>query len=1373
MSTFIPYFRLKMMRVLLLVLVFLSCSVFLSLGSNTDNFDFSFRRISPVGGFTYGAIYTIEEDSNGFIWFGTLHGLYRYNTVDVQKYMHNPKDSATIPSNAIRTIFRDSSGRLWIGTSQGVCSYDNTKDQFVRWKFRDKSGELLGNDIREIFEGEDQALYFLSTTMLGKLSTDSNRFERIAIDKTSSENFVCTTIAAKGKIWIGGANGTVWLYESSEQKSSRFCNHRSELIRKIYADDSGIWVAYNWSGLDFIRFQDNLVTHYGSDPNDLNKINHNRVRDIYKDESGRILVSTFKGISIIDHENIINVLPQVITGIPYSSIFKIFRDSKNGIWIGTWSGGLAYSSNFDNQFIHVGKDHSESDLDDEFVSSFAEKTDGTIIIGTEFGNLNKYTRGFNKMTNIPFNTDNGKKIENIKSLFFDQKSETLWVGTLLEGLWFQKKNETVFRPLNKFNDPRISVYTLQKSDSGLWIGSYGNGLYHYNTSSGFMKQFLSVASDTNSISSNGIRSILVANDKTLWVGTSSGLNHFDPKTLQFRRFLYQPNVYNSISINEILALHQTRNGNIWIGTSGGGINKYDPNTNFFESFQMKDGLIGNDVYGIEEDKNGILWVSTENGISSIDQNNNSFRNFNREEELNGNQFNPGAVFLTRSGEILFGNTKGFTLFVPEKMKTNPIPPNVILTSLSVNNVPINNHIIDSPLKRTLQSESVLKLSYHQNSLTFNFAANNFLLPNKNRFKYRLVNYDNQWVDAGNQNYAIYTKVPPGKYIFEVIGCNNDNLWNNNPTQLKIIISPQLWFSWYAYLFYILFFILLFYFIRKDILERQRYKKELLLERLFHESEAQVHEMKLRFFTNISHEFRTPLTLIASPVNLLLSKFNFEPIVKEHLLTMQRNSNRLLRLINQLIDIRKLELGKAVFHPQSTDLIVLCKEVISCFGMEAKDKHIQLSFNSEAEKLNLNLDPEKADKIFFNILSNAMKFTRENGIIGITVYTTHSGEFAEDNLLIGDDIEGNIVCIEFSDNGQGIATDELKLIFERFEQGKNNQSSGTGIGLHMANEYTRMHKGNIRVKSKIGSGSTFTICFPLPEGSELLKENKEEPDHKNLVQPFEGLKETQTTYSEKDKTITILVIEDNYELRNYLKNLLSLQYRIVTASNGKQGLETALTILPDLVIADVMMPLMDGFEVCRQIKDNIKSSHIPVIILTALNDPEKQIGGLMTGADAYITKPFDENILLAQIENLILSRARLREIFSISDADWANGMELLHSDRMLIDKAVSIVDLHLNDKTFVIDHLAANLGISTSSLYRKLKVLTNQSPTEFVRYIRLKKAIRLMNEGNTNVDEIGNAIGFNSHSYFTSSFKKQYGKTPSDYLNDLKSKKLIN
>jgi signal transduction histidine kinase/ligand-binding sensor domain-containing protein/DNA-binding response OmpR family regulator len=1354
--------------ILILLLAFLSGTR--SFGSDPDKIEFSFRRISPIGGFTYGAINSIGEDSNGFIWFGTTHGLYRYNTVDVQKFINNPLDSTTIPNNSIRSIFCDSSGVLWIGTARGLCIYDNRQDQFINKIFQDSSGEFLGNNIQEVFQGNDQNIYLLSTIMLGKYNLSSKKFEKVFSDRTLRENFVCAIYDSRNRILIGGANGTVWICEPATQQLRQFSHIRSESISKILPDDSGIWVGYNFGGLDYIDLNGNLITHYGSSPENKNKINHNRVRDIYKDESGRIWISTYKGISILDHGKTLNILPQEISGLPYNSIYSIFRDSKNGIWIGTWSGGLAYRSDYDNRFIHSVKDKSDSETDDEFVSSFVEKKDGTVLIGTEFGNMNIFDRNTNKMIKLPCSTANGKKIENIKSLLYDDKTKTLWIGTFLDGLWYQTKNDTKLYPLDIFSNPRVSIYALAKSDSGLWIGTFGTGLYHYNTSSGKIKQFTSVNNNPNTISNNQIRSLLVSADKKIWIGTAGGLNMYDPETNEFQQFLYQQNKPDWISSDEIFTLLQDQKGIIWIGTSGGGLNKYNAESNIFESVGMKEGLAGNDVYGIQEDKNGTLWISTDNGITNIDPINHIFRNFYREDELQGNQFNPGASFKTSSGDILFGDTKGFTFFSPEKMKSNPVVPEVILTSLSVNNVPVDNHIKGSPLRSTIQTENKLELSYNQNSLTFNFAANNFLLPAKNRFKYRLVNYDDKWVDAGSQNYATFTKIPPGNYIFEVIGCNNDNLWNNEPTRLEISISPPFWFSWYAFLMYFLALILGIYFLRMGLLERQRFKKELLLERVMHESEAQVQEMKLRFFTNISHEFRTPLTLISSPINLLLEKFTPEPKVREHLLTMQRNSNRLLRLINQLIDIRKIELGKAAFMPQKADLIAICKEVISCFDMEAKGKNIHLTFNSESEKLVLSIDPEKADKIFFNILANAMKFSEDNSIITISVFNSHSAELNDDAVLIGNPIDGNIVCIEIADTGGGIPPEEIRLIFERFEQGEKHQSSGTGIGLHMANEYTRMHKGNIRVKSKMGVGSIFTICLPFKEGTDISTGFSDNYDSlKN--QPLSAVNDKESVnVSEKEKTITVLIIEDNYELRNYLKTLLNQKFRIITAPNGKQGLETALTIIPDLVLADIVMPQMDGLEVCRELKSNISTSHIPVILLTALSESDKQVGGYKTGADAYITKPFDENILIAQIESLIRARAKLRELFSVSDKEWESGMEPFFSDKILIEKATRIVEQHLNDKTFVVENLAASLNISASSLYRKIKVLTNQSPTEFVRYIRLKKAITLMNEGNTNVDEVGFAVGFNSHSYFTSSFKKQYGKTPSDFLNDLRNRK---
>ena len=1358
------------MKLSLLVLplfLLLSVEIF---GSNTESFDFSFRRISPIGGFTYGSINSIGEDSFGFIWFGTIHGLYRYNTVSVQKFTYDSSDSTSIPSNSIRTIFNDKNGTLWIGTAYGLAVYDYRKDEFVRKKFQDESGELLGNNLYDIFQGEGNSLYFLSSIMLGRIDLETNNFEKIFADRTLRENFVAAATDSKGNIWIGGSEGTVWLYNISTKIVKTFCHHRSDAIRKIFVDQDKIWIGYSLTGLDCTSMEGALIKHYGSNPDDQYKIHHNRVRDIFKDETGRMWIATYKGISIIDQEKINNMLPHEVSGIPYSSIYKIFRDSKNGIWIGTWSGGLAYQSNYDNRFSHSEKERTDIDLDDEFVSSFTETDDGTILIGTEFGNLNRLDRQTNKMINIPLVPENGKKIENIKSLLYDGKTDVLWIGTFLGGLWYQKKNEAILHHFKNINDSRISVYALAKSDSGIWIGTFGTGLYYLDSNSGKLRHYLSTSNDSNTISSNSIRAIVVAKDKSLWIGTNNGLNRLDPVKGKFTRFIQRLNAYNPVRNEEILCLKEDRKANIWIGTSGRGLLVFNPKKHLLKSFQIKDGLIGNDVYGIEEDNNGILWISTENGISSIDPDLTSLRNFDRNDELLGNQFNPGSHFLSSAGEILFGDTKGFILFSPDKMKANPVPPKVILTSLNVNNKIVDIHGKDSPLDQSIFTATDLKLSYHQNSLTFNFVANNFVLPNKNKFKYRLANYDNNWIDAGSKNYATFTKIPPGNYTFEVLACNNDNIWSSSPTKIRIAIAPPFWFSRYAYLIYLILLVIVIYIIRKEVKERERFKRELLLERLLHESDAQLQEMKLRFFTNISHEFRTPLTLIVSPINLLLEKFKLETIVREHLQTIQRNSDRLLRLINQVIDVHKIESGKAVFQPIMSDLIALCKEVLHCFEMEATDKNILLTFSSETDKMEVCIDPDKVEKIFFNILSNAMKFTGENGSIRINVSINHPENESEKGITIGDPIVGDRVSVEFSDNGPGIAKEDILLIFERFGQGKNHHTSGTGIGLHMASEYIRLHHGNIHLESNPNEGSTFTINFPV--SYEMILNQKNIAENTIIEESINNSLDQPKVINNTEKLIheTILIVEDNFELRTYLKNILRTNYRIVTAPNGKQGVETALTVLPDLVISDVMMPLMDGFEVCNKLKNNVLTSHIPIILLTALSDTEKKIGGYSSGADAYVTKPFDEKILLAQIENLIRSRAKLREVFTVSDSEWASGMAHLNSDKFLVEKAGSIVEQHLNDKNFIVDHLAANLNISTSSLYRKLKTLTNQSPTEFVRYIRLKKAIKLMADGNTNVDEIGYAIGFNSHSYFTSSFKKQFGKTPSEYLRDLKLNK---
>ena len=1346
-------------------LIFLFGIYALKAENSPGNFNLSFRRISPPGGFTYGAINSIGEDSDGFIWFGTVHGLYCYNTAEVIKFTHNPLDSTSIPGNSIRAIYRDMSGLLWIGSTQGLCIYDKNQNRFKRKFFFTTENEFLGNYIRDIFQLEDNSIYFLSSTMLGKLEIESGQLNKLIGIDSSNEIFTCSEYDANGNVWIGGINGSVWKYNTNRKSIEKFCQFRNESISRIFADDNGIWIGYSYAGLDFSDHKGNFIEHYGGRSVDKKRISHDRVRDIYKDSNGNMWVSTYKGFTIISKEQILNLQPQEITGLPYNSIYKIFHDSKNGIWIGTWSGGLAYRSEYDNRFIHSRKNNSESVNDDEFVSSFAEKTDGTILIGTEFGNLYTFDRQSNKMIKTGYNTSTGRNIENIKSLEYDDDTQTLWVGTFLDGLWYQNKHDGVLHPFTGIKTSRLSVYSLLKNGIFLYIGTYGQGLYRYNTQTGEIKSFISSETDTTTLSENHIRAIVAAGDNSIWVGTNNGLNKLNPETGKFKRFNHKNESNNSISGDEVFFLQTDRSGNLWIGTSGGGLNRLNVETEKFDSWTTGNGLSGNDVYGITVDNKNLLWLSTDNGITQFDPANNTFRNFGREDELQGSQFNPGAVFQTSSGEIMFGDTKGFTYFIPDQMKKNPNPPKVILTSLAINNKKVHINSEDSPFTGTLQSQKSIKLSFQQNSLTFSFVANNFLLPQKNNFKYRLVNYDKVWIDAGNQKFATYTKIPPGDYIFEVNASNNDDLWNDVPAQLRVRIDPPFWLSWYAYIFYFIIVGLLSYFIVMWIMERQQFKKELLKERYARESEVQLRELKLRFFTNISHEFRTPLTLITLPVTQLLDKTNLEPFVKEQLTTVQRNSIRLLRLINQFMDIRKLESGKAILNLRKTEVVSICKEIINSFTAELEEKQVDLSFRYETDKIYAFVDSEKFDKIFFNILANAVKFTPEGGSIRITLYTTLSEKVAKDSVLIGEPVLGNKLCLNINDNGPGIPSQEIKSIFERFEQGTNNSSIGTGIGLHMALEYTKMHGGNIEVKSRPGSGTEFKVCIPVKET--LSISNEDLVDTGNLKEKLknEEISNEQFNNQDNEKKITVLLIEDNFELRKYLKELLKLSYKVVVAVNGKQGLDTATTILPDLIITDLILPLMDGIEICRQLKNNPLTNHIPVIILSAIDEPEKKIDGLRLGVEAYITKPFDGKILVAQIENSINKIKQLKEILTDSDKKAGNNSELFYSDELLIKKATAIIENNLHENDFNVDELAEGIGFSSSTLYRKLKSATNQSPSEFIRYVRLKKAVSLMENGITNIDEISYSVGFNSHSYFSSSFKKQFGKTPLEFIQE--------
>lgn len=1342
----------------------LTLTALLILPHRADANVFKIIKISPEGGYSFDAINTICEDKFGFIWFGSNSGVYRYNTINTVNYINSPENKFSLPGNSVRSIYCDRKNILWIATNNGICSFDNQMKHFIRYQFHDASGNARGVNVSRIFQTADSTYWMVDNYGIARIDFKKNLLTYLQIpDNTKNDQIRFAYVNSKDdRIWMGGQSGGIFFSDSTHEKINFFARERPENVTAIFPDGDKLWVGYDWGGADLFSSSGLLTEHYSDDVQARNRIPSSKVNSIirYKNE---IWLGTFKGLVRIKPEGIEVIGNETYTGLQNKSIFEFYKDSKNGLWIGTWSGGLSYISEWSNNFEHYKRTSFENSLSDNGVSDFEETKDGKIIISTEEGKLN-YLDQRNNHFSFSRIKDQNSYVDHIKSLHLDVFG-TLWVGTYGLGIFLNSPGSGDFRRFDLIDANRELFTDIISDRDGVWFASSSSGLFCYNYQNRQIKRYTLKNSDAESLSSNIVKSLLFDSKGNLWVGTANGLNMKSKDSEKFRRFFFNQDTTNLIGNKVMISLQEDAKHNIWIGTTGEGVIIYDPNVKTFTNLSKKDGLAGNDVYGILEDDAGVIWMSTENGISAWSPIRREIRNFDYSDGLQGNQFNPGAAFKAKNGMLFFGGSNGFNRFDPRAIKENPIVPTAYITGLEINNKK-TSHVSDPDLiKRSLMTMDRLELNYNQNSLKFEFAANNFLLPQKNKFKYRLKGYSPKWVEMERENKAVFTKIPPGKYMLEVKASNNDGKWNNVPTKTQIIIKKPFWSTGYAMIFYIILVFTLSYLLQRELRIRNRLKNSILQERLQRENEKKLHQLKLLFFTNISHEFRTPLTLILAPLSALKKKIEGQEKPVEHLNMIEHNANRLLRLVNQILDFRTIELGKVSFQPQSFDLVPLCREVFQCFSLQANDFRIKFVFESDFSSLHMTIDHDKIDKLVFNLLSNAIKYSIPDGTILLSIKAPGwQGATPKEPLhyLVGEKITGEYVTIIVKNDGAGIAPVDLPHIFDRFYK-SNDQASGTGIGLHLCSEYIRMHNGLIEVYTGKDMGATFYVRIPVIESipgkgvHEAISGTVIYEERDNLSVPQPSIPKIPA------KEIKILVVEDNSQMQKILIDILSEYYHIITADNATEGLRLVGESDPDLILTDIMMPGMNGNEFCQILKNDLNTSHIPVIILTSLSSVESQLESFETGADDYVVKPFDDRVLLMRIRKLLDFRTILREKFTKAHGEWNEEMQQLRPDKELLDLAVAIIDQHIVDLNFTVDVLASKLNLSRSSLHRKLKSLTNQSATEFIKFVRINKSIRLIESGETNIDEICFKVGFNSHSYFSMCFKKQLGLSPSEYI----------
>ncbi|KJF43516.1 hypothetical protein LH29_15015 [Draconibacterium sediminis] len=1303
----------------------------------------------------------MAQDDIGYIWMGTSQGLIKYNSQETEWFKPIANDTLSLPSRKVNDIFCDETNQIWISTNEGLCLFEQSTQQFNRIKYRYEDGSKPADLVNAVLKVNDDNLLIIDQLYFGILNLKSNLFSRI--EKNQIQAPMVLHQDHSNRIWIGTRDGDVFRYNPGKNAVKKMISNEAA-INCIYSENKQVWIGTEGEGAKLYDLNNRLIKQI-SFGNAADMANSGHVRVIKKDTYGRLWFGTYEGLYMDDGNKLSRFKPEDYPGLPHNSIYEIFEDQQGGLWFGTWSGGVALIHHSDNNFQTYRQSQSPNSISSNTATAIIRLNRDEMLVGTELGGLNKFNIKSEKFETVRISTT--ENIRNIKSLCKD-KQGGIWVGTFRKGLWYKAPGSDKFKlfeygPNDGNHISSESVYSLCAVDSGVWIGTFHAGVNFYSFKSKSIRHCFHDRNDALNWSEITPHSIFADSKSNLWIGTLYGAIyklHIPSGQISVKETREFKEKDES---NIIYHFWEHNSGEIWIGTNNNGIFIYNPESNSYRSFDVEGLLTSKSVYAISEDKNNDIWITSNNGLIFYNQENSTTRHFLYSDGIQSNLFYPRSVAHDINGNMYFGGPNGITRIQPGTIKINTRKPYTI-----INKITTNDNQNTFPVYS--QSHQIEKITFQpgENTLRFSFAADNYFMPEKNRYKYRLINYYDDWIDIENEGSVLFASLSPGEYIFEVKACNNDGIWNETPTQFTFEIKKYWYNTNLAYFVYFLVLGSLFYFIIRFYYNQLELRRAVLLEKQQRENEEQMHEMKLKFFTNISHEFRTPLTLISWPIKRLLKANNLNDEQREELEVANRNSNRLLQLINQIIDLRKLEKEKSKLNISRIDVISFIKEMQKDFSLDAKQREIKFILDSSYTSLEIEADKEKLDSILYNLLSNAYKYVPLKGQIKITIdeEISNTSKLYANQLSYGEIHVDDFIAIAIEDNGTGIDNEDLLKIFTRFEQGKQSnkkdmkETYGGGIGLSMCKDYTLLHHGKIIAQSTSGNGSCFTIILPTKQKAQkILFESHEEVKNLKTDEP-KNLSSDAKDKSNKSKHI--LVVEDNKDFSQFITRYLSEFYHVESAINGKEGLEVLKKHNIDLIVSDVMMPKMDGYEFCSIVKTQIETSHIPVILLTALSSSENLIAGLDKGADAYLTKPFEEEALLKQIHNILEQRRRIQENFS-KQFVGQNTVDAGSLDSFFLTKVRQVIEQNLLDENFNMESLADELMISRSKLHRKIKSLSGVTTSEFVNLVRLKKAIELIKEKNYRFNEVAFEVGFSSHSYFNRCFKKVYGVTPKEYF----------
>ena len=1369
-----------------------------------------FERISLEKGLSHEQIICILQDDEGWLWFGTKNGLNRFDGYRFKVWKNTSDGAKILPNNKIQCLYQARSGLLWIGTPEGLASYDPKKNFFKRYlPSAVLPGRFLIGNIMAITEDAQNNIWLgASGEGLFKLSPDQQkatpneaRFQHVNLaDKNGSEWIQALHTDRSGTLWVCAMSG---LYRSQTANVNSFLllpkgagSDDERRFISIAEDKKGsLWLGTTSGILTYDR-DSGAVRNYADALSRLGLPNVFQVEAITEDDQGKIWFATFgQGLLAYDVETdrFQQYLPDRTdqNDIGSTRLLSLLVDRTGILWIGSQNQGVSFLNPDTLRFGHHRIDKLTPDTVTPEITAIFQDRDDQLWLGASNGlfQIDANRKLVRRLMNEPDRPDSLS--HNEVSCFLQDNQGNLWVGTRKGGLNRTKRGaagKPVFRRFRHGADDPTSLghdgiaCMFQDRAERIWIGTLGAGLNLYNATDETFTRYQKQGNHAGNLSDNIVSAITQDKEGGLWVGTNGGLNYSPSGAPEdFEHAHHDSDEPSSLDSENILSLLYTQKGELWVGTQQG-LNKLESHGDrfVFRRYGEREGL-PDGLFNILEGENGLLWISTSFGLVRFDPESEQSRIYGARDGMQSDRFNYGTAFKNRRGKLFFGGENGFNAFFSSMIKDSNNQPPVFITDLQLLNESVEPNQKNSPLSLPITRTNELELSYRDNVVSFELAALDYAAPERNQYRYKLQGLDEDWrTTNGAKRYVTYTNLSPGKYVFRVKGSNRDGVWSQDERTLRIRVTPPFWATPLAYLFYALSVALVIAAYLRNVkrtLQRERQINERLdrrvaerthdLEQSNHEIRLQqqrLHEMdqlKTRFFTNISHEFRTPLTLTIGPLEDLLQREDLGSGTRTKLRGIHRNAQRLLGMINELLDVSKLEAGKMRLRVRPRDLPDFIKDCVKAFMPLAERKRINLSTRLPEKTPLIYIDDDKLEKVLYNLLSNAFKHVPETGRIVVTL-TEH-----EDR-----------VAITVKDNGPGVPHHHLPYIFDRFYQFAPHQSKalpGTGIGLSLAQQLIQLHGGDIAVNSDPGFGCEFTVT--LLKGSDHFTPEQLEEDEppaleegKDLLPNREDALGDNRSHETSDHTpepvhrneTTVLTIEDNNEVRAYICEHLARDHETLEASTGERGLELALDKVPDLIICDVMLPGLDGLEICRRLKRDERTSHIPVIILTARATSEQKIEGLQIGADDYLVKPFNAQVLTTRVENLIRNRQRLRELFSHKITAAPSEINAISGEEAFLQKAVAIIEENISETGFGVNELAAELSFSRRQLHRKITAITGKTPFDLLRSIRLGRAAQLLRQQTDQISQIAYAVGFSKTQHFSNLFREVYGVNPSEY-----------